>query len=78
MEFDGISLGVLIVAIILTLALWILWECFLVWLWGVIMVGIFSLPSLGFWQLFGLQILLGSLFKGSGIGATITEVMNKK
>lgn len=29
-----------------------------VWLWGVIMVGIFGLPALTFWQFYGLIVLL--------------------
>lgn len=29
-----------------------------VWLWKIIMVGVFGLPALSFWQFFGLVILL--------------------
>ena len=28
------------------------------WLWGAIMVGVFSLPALTYWQMWGLQILI--------------------
>lgn len=37
------------------------------WLWGVIMVGIFSLPALTGWQMFGLMILANLVLPTSHI-----------
>lgn len=69
---DSMSCGKLIFIILLTLvtffgicclAWWIEWL-----LWGVIMVKVFGLPALTFWQMAGLDILLSLLiphFSGS-------------
>lgn len=37
------------------------------WLWGIIMVGIFSLPALTGWQMFGLMILANLVLPSSHI-----------
>ena len=39
------------------------------WLWGVIMAGIFGLPTLTYWQMWGLQFLIWILIPtGKNIG----------
>lgn len=51
---SGYIFGILILAIII----WII-EIYLgVWLWKVICGAIFGLPTLSFWQFFGLKLLL--------------------
>lgn len=35
-----------------------------VWLWGILAVGIFGLPALSYWQMFGLRVLLGIILPG--------------
>lgn len=37
------------------------------WLWGVIMVGVFSLPALTGWQMFGLMVLANLVLPTSHI-----------
>ena len=51
-----------IVWIILYAILFTLFNFLAAWLWEVIAVGIFGLPVLGYWKMFGLRILLGFLF----------------
>ena len=56
---------------VLTGLLFVFALCFIyaaigVWLWGLIMVPIFGLPALGYWQMFGLMVLLRMLFGGDG------------
>ena len=47
-----------IIGIILLIAvLFVIFNAIAVWLWGIIAVGIFGLPALSFWQMFGLKIL---------------------
>lgn len=36
------------------------------WLWGLIMVPVFGLPALSYWQMFGLMWLLRLLFGRDG------------
>ena len=43
------------------------------WLWGVIMAGIFGLPALTYWQMWGLQILIWILIP---TGKNISEGEN--
>ena len=45
--------------ILLIVVLFVIFNAIAVWLWGIIAVGIFGLPALNFWQMFGLKILLG-------------------
>ena len=41
------------------------------WLWGLIMVPVFGLPALGYWQMFGLMWLLRLLFgRGSSCSSS--------
>lgn len=40
------------------------------WLWGLIVVPVFSLPALGYWQMFGLSWLINFLFKGTSLIST--------
>lgn len=54
----GASLVVFIV-IFLSLFIYAAIGC---WLWGLIMVPVFGLPALGYWQMFGLMWLLRMLF----------------
>ena len=49
----------IVAEIIVVVALFFIFNFLATWLWGVIAVGIFGLPSLGYWQMFGLRILLG-------------------
>lgn len=55
-------LGVFIV-VFLSLFIYAAIGC---WLWGLIMVPVFGLPALGYWQMFGLMWLLRLLFGRSG------------
>jgi hypothetical protein len=32
------------------------------WLWGLVMVPVFGAPVMTFWQMFGLNVLIGLLF----------------
>lgn len=32
------------------------------WLWGLVMVPVFGAPMMTFWQMFGLNLLIGLLF----------------
>lgn len=57
--------AILILVIALILALLGAWIG--VWLWGLIMVNIFGLPALTFWQFYGLMILLHILLPGGGV-----------
>lgn len=57
--------AILILVIALILALIGAWIG--VWLWGLIMVNIFGLPALTFWQFYGLMILLHILLPGRGV-----------
>lgn len=52
-ELFGVIVGTILILIADTL--------FSVWLWGVIAVGIFGLPALGFWQIIGLKVLISFL-----------------
>ena len=63
LEDLGIAIGVLIIALLLALVgAWIG-----VALWGAIAVKVFGLPSLTFWQFYGLMILLHILLPGRGV-----------
>ena len=53
--------GCLVVFFIVFLSLFI-YAAIGCWLWGLIMVPIFGLPVLGYWQMFGLMWLLRMLF----------------
>jgi len=62
-EAVGIAIGVIVISLIL--ALFGAWIGML--LWGAIMVNIFGLPALTFWQFYGLMILLHILLPGARI-----------
>ena len=47
-------LGLLVIAFVISL----ITNFIAVWLWGIIAVGIFGLPALTFWQMFGLVWLV--------------------
>ena len=62
----GSTIGFAILALFLALVLALLGAWIGVWLWGLIMVNIFGLPALTFWQFYGLMILLHILLPGHG------------
>lgn len=47
-------LGLIVIAFVISL----LTNFIALWLWGIIAVGIFGLPALTFWQMFGLVWLV--------------------
>lgn len=53
-ESLGLAVGMFILALIGNLIL----AAIGVWLWGIIAVSIFGLPSLTYWQFYGLLILI--------------------
>jgi hypothetical protein len=60
-EFLTVLGGCLVVFIVVFLSLFI-YAAIGCWLWGLIMVPVFGLPALGYWQMFGLMWLLRLLF----------------
>ena len=53
----------------------ILIVCFLgaaigMWLWNAIMVPVFTLPALGYWQMYGIMILAKLIFGGTSISSS--------
>lgn len=44
----------ILLALLLDLALFILYAAFGTWLWNMLMPVIFGLPTIGFWQMYGL------------------------
>lgn len=67
-SYDWSDLGCLAWLGIIVLLIGLVWfevqvAC---WLWGVIMVGIFALPALTGWQMFGLMILAGLILPSGG------------
>lgn len=62
---DSKSCSLIIIAFLLIIAIAIGINFFAVWLWGVIAVGIFGLPALGFWSMFGLRFLLSIILPSS-------------
>jgi cadmium resistance protein CadD (predicted permease) len=61
MEVFGKFLGVLGLLIVVSL----LAALPVMWLWNWLMVDIFGLMTIGFWQAFGLKLLAASLFHSS-------------
>lgn len=55
---DDYNFLAVIGAILLIVALFVIFNVVAVWLWGIIAVGIFGLPALNFWQMLGLKLLL--------------------
>ena len=66
-SYDWEDLGVAIVILIVALLLALIGAWIGVALWGVIMVKVFDLPALTFWQFYGLMILLHILLPGRGV-----------
>lgn len=64
-DFLSVLGGCLVVFIVIFLSLFI-YAAIGCWLWGLIMVPVFGLPALGYWQMFGLMWLLRLLFGRSG------------
>ena len=64
-EFLSTLGGCLVVFIAIFLGLFV-YAAIGCWLWGLIMVPVFGLPALGYWQMFGLMWLLRMLFGRSG------------
>ena len=60
-DFLSVLGGCLVVFIVIFLSLFI-YAAIGCWLWGLIMVPVFGLPALGYWQMFGLMWLLRMLF----------------
>ena len=58
-----IALGLICLAVLLSL----ITNFIAVWLWGIIAVGVFGLPSLTFWQMFGLVWLVRLILPNSYI-----------
>lgn len=57
-----------VLGLILVLVAWVWIEVQVAcWLWGIIMVGIFSLPTLTGWQMFGLMILASLILPTSHV-----------
>lgn len=66
-SYDWEDVGIAIAVLILALLLALLGAWIGVWLWGLIMVDVFGLPALTFWQFYGLIILLRILLPGRGM-----------
>ncbi len=66
-SYDREDIGLAIVALILALLLALVGAWIGVALWGAIMVKVFGLPVLTFWQFYGLIILLHILLPGRGV-----------
>ena len=61
------DIGIAIIILICALLLGLLGAWIGVALWGAIMVKVFGLPALTFWQFYGLMILLHILLPGRGV-----------
>jgi hypothetical protein len=57
--------SIVLVAVLVTIALALLWGLPLMLLWNWLMPDIFNLPTIGFWQAVGLNFLSGILFRPS-------------
>lgn len=66
-SYDWEDIGIAIVILICALLLGLLGAWIGVALWGAIMVKVFGLPALTFWQFYGLMILLHILLPGRGV-----------
>ena len=54
--------GMVFLILLIAVAVWISFTYLGVWLWKMIMVQIFGLPALSFWQFVGLDMLISLLF----------------
>lgn len=66
-SYDWEDVGVAIVILLFALVLALLGAWIGVALWSAIMVKVFGLPALTFWQFYGLMILLHILLPGRGV-----------
>ena len=66
-SYDWEDVGIAIVVLIIALLLALVGAWIGVALWGAIMVKVFGLPALTFWQFYGLMILLHILLPGRGV-----------
>lgn len=66
-SYDWEQVGAVIVMLLLALVLALLGSWIGVALWSAIMVKVFGLPALTFWQFYGLIILLHILLPGRGV-----------
>ena len=66
-SYDWEQIGAAIVILLFALVLALLGAWIGVALWGAIMVKVFGLPALTFWQFYGLIILLHILLPGRGV-----------
>lgn len=63
-SYDWEDLGVAILVFILAFVVAFFEAILGVWLWRKIMVEIFNLPYLTFWQFYGLTVLIHIIFPG--------------
>ena len=63
---DSIAEGCLftLIALIIVIAFTFFGAWVATWLWGVIVVPVFNLPALSYWQMFGLIWLMRLVFSG--------------
>lgn len=54
--------GMIFLILLIAVAIWIGFTFLGVWLWKIIMVQIFGLLALSFWQFVGLDVLISLLF----------------
>lgn len=66
-SYDWEELGAAIVMLLFALVLALLGAWIGVALWSAIMVKVFGLPALTFWQFYGLIVLLHILLPGRGV-----------
>ena len=66
-SYDWEDVGIAIVILLFALVLALLGAWIGVALWSAIMVKVFGLPALTFWQFYGLMILLHILLPGRGV-----------
>ena len=66
-SYDWSDVGAAIVILIIALLLALIGSWIGVALWSAIMVKVFGLPALTFWQFYGLMILLHILLPGRGV-----------
>lgn len=66
-SYDWEQVGAVIVMLLFALVLALLGAWIGVALWSAIMVKVFGLPALTFWQFYGLIVLLHILLPGRGV-----------
>lgn len=62
-------LTVILTALILALFTFV-WAAIACWLWGLIMVAVFGLPALTYWQMFALIWLIRMIFPHGSTAST--------